>query len=95
MSALQRTPLYDTHVRLGGRMVEFAGFEMPVQYSSILAEHASVRHRAGLFDVSHMGQIYLSGPEAIAAAGRGMARRRGLHSSATTGHEPADRHRAA
>ncbi len=43
MSARKRTPLYDTHVRLGGRMVEFAGFEMPVQYSSILKEHAAVR----------------------------------------------------
>ena len=65
MSALLRTPLYDTHVRLGGRMVEFAGFEMPVQYGSILAEHAAVRERVGLFDVSHMGQIYFEGPEAI------------------------------
>ena len=65
MSALLRTPLYDTHVRLGARMVEFAGFEMPVQYGSILAEHAAVRERVGLFDVSHMGQIYFEGPDAV------------------------------
>jgi len=67
---LQRTPLHATHVRLGGRMVEFAGFEMPVQYSSILAEHAAVRSRSGIFDVSHMGQIHFSGPEAVAAVER-------------------------
>jgi aminomethyltransferase len=66
----QHTPLYDTHVRLGGRMVEFAGFDMPVQYSSILEEHAAVRHRAGLFDVSHMGQIHLRGPGAVEATER-------------------------
>ncbi|MEZ4279215.1 MAG: glycine cleavage system aminomethyltransferase GcvT [Myxococcota bacterium] len=68
MSALRRTPLYETHRRLGARLVPFAGYEMPIQYSSILEEHAAVRERAGLFDVSHMGQIHLSGPEAKAAA---------------------------
>lgn len=66
-AGLERTPLYEVHRRLGGRLVEFAGFEMPVQYTSILAEHAAVRERAGLFDVSHMGQIHLSGSGAIAA----------------------------
>jgi aminomethyltransferase len=70
VSALQRTPLYDVHVRLGGRMVEFAGFEMPVQYSSILAEHAAVRSHAGLFDVSHMGQIHFAGSDALATVER-------------------------
>lgn len=65
---LKRTPLYDLHVRLGGRLVEFAGFEMPVQYTSILEEHTAVRERAGLFDVSHMGQIHLSGADAVATA---------------------------
>ncbi len=55
-------------------MVDFAGFEMPVQYSSILEEHAAVRERAGLFDVSHMGQIHLSGSEAIACAERLLTR---------------------
>ena len=66
--ALGRTPLYDAHRRLGGRLVEFAGFEMPVQYTSILEEHKAVRTRAGLFDVSHMGQIHLTGPGCVAAA---------------------------
>jgi aminomethyltransferase len=55
-------------------MVEFAGFEMPVQYRGVLAEHAAVRERAGLFDVSHMGQIELEGPSAIATAERLLTR---------------------
>lgn len=67
MSAGKRTPLYDAHRALGGRMVPFAGFEMPVQYGSILEEHAAVREAAGLFDVSHMGEIFVSGPGAVAS----------------------------
>jgi aminomethyltransferase len=70
VSELQRTPLFDLHKELGGRMVPFAGFEMPVLYGSILKEHAAVRERAGLFDVSHMGQIHLEGPHAVQAAER-------------------------
>ena len=66
MTALRRTPLYQAHLDLGGRMVEFAGFEMPVQYRSIVAEHTTVRERVGLFDVSHMGQIHFRGPAAVA-----------------------------
>lgn len=66
--ALRRTALHATHVRLGARLVPFAGYGMPVQYSSIKEEHAAVRERAGLFDVSHMGQIQLRGKRAIAAA---------------------------
>ena len=66
MNAPLRTPLYPAHLELGGRMVEFAGFEMPVQYLSIKAEHQAVRERVGLFDVSHMGQIHVSGPDAVA-----------------------------
>ena len=61
----QRTPLHDVHVRAGARMVEFAGWDMPVQYQGILAEHAAVRERAGLFDVSHMGEIVFRGPKAL------------------------------
>ena len=62
-----RTPLYDTHVALGGRMVEFAGYELPVQYpTGPLAEHNAVRTAAGLFDIDHMGQFELSGPDADA-----------------------------
>ena len=60
-SDLRRTALYDEHVRAGGRLVPFAGFEMPVQYAGILKEHDAVRHRAGLFDLSHMGQFILEG----------------------------------
>ncbi|ACL66051.1 glycine cleavage system T protein [Anaeromyxobacter dehalogenans 2CP-1] len=65
-----RTPLHDTHVRAGARIVEFAGWQMPVQYSGILAEHETVRTRVGLFDVSHMGEVVFRGPRAIAALGR-------------------------
>ncbi|MDP9111999.1 MAG: glycine cleavage system aminomethyltransferase GcvT [Candidatus Eremiobacteraeota bacterium] len=57
----QRTALYDEHVSRGARMIPFGGFDMPVQYSSILKEHDAVRHRAGLFDLSHMGQYILQG----------------------------------
>lgn len=64
---MKRTPLYDEHVRLGGKMVEFAGWDMPVQYSGVIQEHANVRERVGLFDVSHMGEIWVSGPNAEAA----------------------------
>jgi aminomethyltransferase len=66
----QRTPLYDTHVRAGARMVEFAGWEMPVQYAGILDEHETVRTRVGLFDVSHMGEVVFRGPRALEALGR-------------------------
>ncbi|MCG8589906.1 MAG: glycine cleavage system aminomethyltransferase GcvT [Proteobacteria bacterium] len=70
MSELRRTPLYAAHQRLGARLVPFAGYEMPVQYTSILEEHAAVRERAGIFDVSHMGQIRLSGATAMASGER-------------------------
>ncbi len=60
---LRRTALYDLHVALGARMVPFAGYEMPVQYEGILAEHRWTREHAGLFDVSHMGQRFLIGPD--------------------------------
>jgi aminomethyltransferase len=59
--ALRRTALHDAHLALGARMVPFGGFEMPVQYTSILKEHEAVRKRAGLFDLSHMGQFTLDG----------------------------------
>ncbi|MEO9169593.1 MAG: glycine cleavage system aminomethyltransferase GcvT [Candidatus Baltobacteraceae bacterium] len=62
-SDLRRTALHGEHVGLGGRMVPFAGFEMPVQYAGILKEHDAVRHRAGLFDLSHMGQFVLEGEQ--------------------------------
>jgi len=62
--ALRRTPLYDVHKVLGGRMVPFAGWEMPVQYSSVVEEHLAVRQAAGLFDVAHMGVYQAEGPDA-------------------------------
>ena len=70
-TAAKRTALYGEHVRLGARMIPFGGFDMPVQYSSILKEHEAVRHRAGLFDLSHMGQFILEG-ENVAAWADGL-----------------------
>jgi aminomethyltransferase len=64
MSELKRTPLRDFHAAQGGRLVDFAGWEMPVQYRSILEEHKAVRRAAGLFDVSHMGEVDVRGPDA-------------------------------
>src|SRR5437870_10108941 len=61
---LQRTPLHDLHVALGARMVPFAGWEMPVQYDGVIPEHKAVRADAGVFDVSHMGEIEIEGPTA-------------------------------
>src|SRR3954464_15716627 len=63
---LQRTPLYDRHVAAGPRLVPFAGWEMPVQYTGIRDEHIAVRTGAGVFDVSHMGEVETSGPDAEA-----------------------------
>jgi aminomethyltransferase len=65
---LQRTPLHAEHVALGGRLVPFGGFEMPVQYAGILKEHDAVRRRAGIFDLSHMAQYELRGPGVAAWA---------------------------
>jgi aminomethyltransferase len=58
------TPLVDAHRALGARLIEFGGWLMPVQYTSIIEEHRAVRGRAGLFDLSHMGELYVEGPEA-------------------------------
>ena len=63
---MRRTPLYEQHVKAGGKMVPFAGWEMPVQYSGIIAEHTTVRERVGLFDVSHMGEVWVTGIDAEA-----------------------------
>ncbi len=63
--APQRTPLYDRHVAAGAKLVEFAGWEMPVRYASELEEHRAVRSAAGLFDVSHMGEFSVRGPGAL------------------------------
>jgi aminomethyltransferase len=62
-----RTPLHDEHVRLGARLVDFAGWEMPLQYSGVVGEHMSVRRAVGIFDVSHLGKLSVSGDAAGAA----------------------------
>lgn len=66
MDNLKKTPLYDTHVALGGKIVDFGGWALPVQYSSIIEEHKVVRNAVGLFDVSHMGEIMLTGSDSFA-----------------------------
>src|SRR5690242_448147 len=65
-AALRRTPLHDQHVAAGAKLVPFAGWEMPVQYTGIKEEHTAVRTKAGVFDVSHMGEIETTGPQAQA-----------------------------
>jgi glycine cleavage system T protein (aminomethyltransferase) len=64
-NAVKATPLRDRHVALGARMIPFAGWEMPVQYSGIINEHRAVRSAAGLFDLGHMGQVEVSGPDSL------------------------------
>lgn len=61
----KQTFLHDKHIQLGAKMVDFAGWSMPVQYSSIIEEHKTVREKAGLFDVSHMGEVFVSGKDAM------------------------------
>lgn len=62
----KETYLHDKHIQLGARMVDFAGWHMPVQYTSIIEEHKNVREHAGLFDVSHMGEVFVSGKDSLA-----------------------------
>jgi aminomethyltransferase len=69
-AALKRTPLYALHRELGAKLIDFGGWEMPVQYAGILEEHRAVRERVGLFDVSHMGELELRGEGALAALQR-------------------------
>ncbi len=64
MFELRKTPLYRQHLAAGARMVDFAGWSMPVQYEGLIAEHSSVRERCGMFDVSHMGEFLVEGPQA-------------------------------
>jgi aminomethyltransferase len=64
VQTLRRTPLHDRHVAAGARLVPFAGWEMPVQYEGVIAEHLAVRRDAGVFDVSHMGELEVEGPTA-------------------------------
>jgi glycine cleavage system T protein (aminomethyltransferase) len=67
---MRHTALYEDHKKLGARLVPFAGWEMPIQYQGISAEHQAVRERAGLFDVSHMGELEVRGPRAVPAVNR-------------------------
>ena len=64
MSELKRTSLYESHVKAGGKIVEFAGWEMPIQYEGLVAEHEAVRNQVGIFDVSHMGEVTVKGKDA-------------------------------
>lgn len=66
VKGLKRTPLYSKHVELGAKLVDFAGWEMPVQYTTLLEEHLAVRNNVGVFDISHMGQVYVKGEAATA-----------------------------
>lgn len=66
MAQLKRTPLYEAHVALGAKMVPFAGWEMPIEYTGLVDEHNAVREQAGIFDVSHMGEIDVTGQDALA-----------------------------
>ena len=70
MTELKRTPFYDLHVRAGAKMVPFAGYEMPVQYAGISQEHETVRTAVGVFDVSHMGEFEITGPDRNAFVNR-------------------------
>src|SRR5580700_5144877 len=63
---MKRTPLFAAHQKLGGKLIEFGGWEMPVQYSSIVDEHLAVRRDAGIFDISHMGEVSITGADAEA-----------------------------
>jgi len=65
-TALKRTPLYERHVEQGAKLVPFAGWEMPVTYEGVREEHMAVRTHAGMFDVSHMGEVEVEGPGALA-----------------------------
>ena len=66
MSTLKRTPLFDSYAQFGGKTIDFGGWELPVQFSSIKEEHAAIREAAGLFDVSHMGEVFVEGPGSLA-----------------------------
>ena len=66
---LMRTPLYETHKNLGAKLIPFAGWEMPVWYTSVMEEHLATRQAAGLFDVAHMGVYQCEGPDAASISG--------------------------
>src|SRR5258708_33195789 len=63
-ATLKKTALFDAHQKLGARLVDFGGWHRPVQYTGIIEEHKAVREAAGVFDISHMGEFFVSGPGA-------------------------------
>lgn len=65
MENLKTTPLHERHIEAGASMSPFGGFDMPIEYEGIVAEHEAVRRHVGVFDVSHMGEVAVSGPEAM------------------------------
>ena len=65
LSKMKRTAFYNDHVAMGGKIVPFAGFEMPVQFEGVTVEHETVRNGVGVFDVSHMGEFWVKGPKAL------------------------------
>ena len=69
-SELKRTVFFDAHVASGAKMVDFGGWEMPIQYAGLSKEHLNTRSHVGLFDVSHMGEVWIEGPDAHAAVKR-------------------------
>jgi aminomethyltransferase len=71
---LNRTPLFPAHQKLGARLIDFGGWEMPVQYTSIVEEHLAVRKAAGIFDISHMGEVLVQGPPPAFSTSRTWAK---------------------
>ena len=70
-SALKHTPLHDWHVAHGAKMTDFGGWDMPIEYQGLVAEHQAVRESVGAFDVSHMGKVHITGENAAADADGG------------------------
>src|ERR1700730_7426882 len=73
MDSVKRTPLFALHRKLGARITEFGGFQMPLSYSGIIEEHLAVRSAAGIFDLSHMGEFEIRGPGALAMLERALS----------------------
>jgi len=73
-TTIRRTALNETMRKYGGKMVDFHGWELPIEFSGILKEHEAVRRSAGIFDVSHMGQVFVTGPDAFALLQKTNAR---------------------
>src|SRR6266404_2241384 len=69
---MKRTPLFAAHQKLGAKLIDFGGWEMPAQYTSIMEEHLAVRKAAGVFDISHMGEVLVQGPEAESFLNRAL-----------------------